>query len=110
MPAQGYVMSNPRSFEVAGRPFRAIHLSGANSSPSVLAYTFFNQAGVRTASHTQRILVDTWDRSVYNRVDRWVMVTVNASVPMDSAGFDLMHDADRLQLEEFLARLSEALP
>ena len=110
MPAQGYVMSNPRSFEVAGRPFRAIHLSGANSPPSVLAYTFFNQAGVRTASHTQRILVDTWDRSVYNRVDRWVMVTVNASVPMDSAGFDLMHDADRLQLEEFLARLSEALP
>ena len=110
MPAQGYVMSNPRSFEVADRPFRAIHLSGANSSPSVLAYTFFNQAGVRTASHTKRILVDTWDRSVYNRVDRWVMVTVNASVPMDSAGFDLMHEADRLQLEEFLARLSEALP
>lgn len=110
MPAQGYVMSNPCSFDVAGRPFHAIHLSGANSSPSVLAYTFFNQAGVRTASHTQRILIDTWDRSVHNRIDRWVMVTVNASVPMDSAGFDLMHEADRLQLEEFLARLSEVLP
>ena len=110
MPAQGYVMSNPSSFDVAGRPFHAIHLSGANSSPSVLAYTFFNQEGVRTASHTRRIFIDTWDRSVYNRVDRWVMITVNASVPLDSAGFDLMHEADRLQLEEFLARLSEALP
>ena len=110
MPAQGYVMKNPSSFEVAGRPFHAIHLSGASSSPSVLAYTFFNQEGVRTASHTRRIIIDTWDRSVHNRVDRWVMVTVNASVPMDSAGFDLMHEADRLQLEEFLARLSEALP
>jgi hypothetical protein len=103
-------MSNPRSFDVAGRPFHAIHLSGANSSPSVLAYTFFNQDGVRTASHTRRILIDTWDRSVLNRVDRWVMITVNASVPLDSTGFDLMHEADRLQLEEFLARLSEALP
>ena len=110
MPAQGYTMSNPRTFEVAGRPFHAIHLLGAGAPPSVLAYTFFNQAGVRTASHTRRILIDTWDRSVHNRVDRWVMVTVNASVPMDSAGFDLMHEADRLQLEEFLARLSEVLP
>ena len=110
MPAQGYTMSEPRTFEVAGRPFHAIHLQGAGVSPSVLAYTFFNQAGVRTASHTRRILVDTWDRSVHNRIDRWVMVTVNASTPYDSLGFDIRHDSDRLMLENFLARLSEALP
>ena len=110
MPAQGYTMSAPRTFEVAGRPFHAIHLLGAGSPQSVLAYTFFNQAGVRTASHTRRILVDTWDRTVYNRVDRWVMVTVNASTPYDSLGFDIRHDSDRLMLESFLARLSEALP
>ena len=110
MPAQGYTMSNPRTFEVAGRPFHAIHLLGAGAPPSVLAYTFFNQAGVRTASHTRRILVDTWDRSVHNRIDRWVMVTVNASTPFDSLGFDIRHDSDRLMLESFLARLSEVLP
>ena len=110
MPAQGYIMSDPRSFEVADRPFHAIHLSGAGSSPSVLAYTFFNQAGVRTASHVRRIFIDTWDRSARNRIDRWVMVTVNASVPFDPLGFDLRHDADRLMLESFLSLLSEALP
>ena len=110
MPAQGYVMSDPRSFEVADRPFHAIHLTGAGAPPSVLTYTFFNQAGVRTASHVRRILADTWDRSVHNRIDRWVMVTVNASVPFDTAGFDLRHDADRLMLESFLSLLSEALP
>ena len=110
MPAQGYTMSSPRTFEVAGRPFHAIHLQGAGSPQSVLAYTFFNQAGVRTASHTRRILIDTWDRTVYNRIDRWVMVTVNASTPYDSLGFDIRHDSDRLMLESFLARLSEALP
>ena len=109
MPAQGYTMSDPRTFEVAGRPFHAIHLRGGGS-PSVLAYTFFNQEGVKTASHTRRIFIDTWDRSVHNRIDRWVMVTVNASTPYDSLGFDLLHDSDRLMLEEFLARLSETLP
>ena len=110
MPAQGYVMSDPRSFTVADRPFHAIHLSGVGMPPSVLTYTFFNQAGVRTASHMRRILIDTWDRSVYNRIDRWVMVTVNAAVPFDTAGFDLRHDMDRLMLESFLTLLSEALP
>lgn len=110
MPAQGYIMHDPRTFTVADRPFHAIHLIGAGAPPSVLVYTFFNQAGVRTASHTRRIFIDTWDRSVHNRIDRWVMVTVNASVPFDTAGFDLRHDADRLMMEEFLSLLSEALP
>ena len=110
MPAQGYTMSNPHTLEIPGRPFRAIHLLRAGVPPSVLAYTFFNQAGVRTSSHTRRILLDTWDRSVHNRIDRWVMVTVSASTPYDSLGFDIRHDSDRLMLESFLARLSEELP
>jgi len=110
MPAQGYTMSAPRTFEVAGRPFHSIHLLGAGSPPSVLTYTFFNQAGVRTASHTRRILIDTWDRSVHNRIDRWVMVTVSATTPYDNVGFDIRHVPDRLMLERFLARLSEVLP
>ena len=110
MPAQGYVMSDPRSFEVAGRPFHAIRLTGADAPSSVLAYTFFNQAGVRTASHVRRIFVDIWDRSVHNRIDRWVMVTVNASLPFDAVGPDLRNDADRRMMEDFLALLSEALP
>ena len=110
MPAQGFVMSNPRSFKVADRPYNAIHIQGRGRPQSVLAYTFFNQEGVRTASHMRRIFVDTWDRTVHNRVDRWVMVTVNASVPFDGEGFGLMHEADRLTLEDFLARLQEKLP
>ena len=110
MPAQGNVMSSPRSFTVADRPFHAINLAGGGMPPSVLAYTFFNQAGIHTASHTRRIFIDTWDRSVHNRIDRWVMVTVSISTPYDSVGFDLQHEADRLTMEDFLARLSEALP
>jgi hypothetical protein len=43
------------------------------------AYTFFNQEDFRTASHTRRIWRDVIDRSVLNRVDRWVMLTVHAA-------------------------------
>ena len=107
MPAQGNIMSDPRTFTVAGRPFRAIHLEGGGMSPTVLAYTFFNQAGVHTASHLRRIFLDTWDRSVHNRIDRWVMVTVHVSAPQ---GFTLDRPRDRAELERFLRRIGEVLP
>ena len=105
MPAQGFLMQDPCNFEAGGRPFHAIRLSSSRGPSTMLAYTFFNQAGVRTASHTRRILIDTWDRSVLNRIDRWVMVTV---VVQTLGGTDVA--AARAPFQEFLARLSEILP
>ena len=75
--------------------------------PGTLAYTFFNQEGVRTASHVKRILKDVWDRSVLNRVDRWVMVTVHAHA---QSGFTLSSQEDRRQMEAVLSGISEVLP
>lgn len=40
------------------------------------AYTLFNQTGVHTASPFRHKLIDAWDRSVLNRIDRWVQVRV----------------------------------
>ena len=79
LPSQGYVMSNPRNFDVAGRPWHVIDIVRPGSLPAMEAYTFFNQEGFRTASHTHRIWRDVIDRSVMNRVDRWVMLTVHAA-------------------------------
>ena len=107
LPSQGFQMSDPRNLTVAGRPFHALRLDGPNRPPSLLAYTFFNQNGMRTASHMRRIFIDTWDRSVHNRIDRWVMITVNASAPQ---GFALERPTDRRALEMFLGKLVEALP
>ena len=107
MPAQGYLMEAPCDLEAGGRPFHAIRLSSPRGPSTVLAYTFFNQTGVRTASHVRRILRDTWDRSVLNRIDRWVMLTVSAQA---EGGFDLRHPSDRARLADFLARLTEDLP
>ena len=112
LPAQGFLMGDPRDFTVGatGRPFHAVRLQRPNMQPATFAYTFFNQAGVRTSSHIRRILVDTWDRSVLNRVDRWVMVTVMAQNERTGRGFVLDYPSDRQALEEFLSSLMENLP
>ena len=107
LPAQGFLMSDPADLEVSGRPYHAIQVNSHANPPATLAYTFFNQAGVRTSSHLRRIFMDTWDRSVFCRIDRWVMVTVHVSSPM---GFAVSRPHDRLELERFLRSLGEVLP
>jgi len=80
LPSQGFLMADPHTVDVEGIAWRIIRLEGGVDRPSLgFAYTFFNQAGYRTASHMDRILRDIWDRSFYNRIDRWVMITVNSS-------------------------------
>ena len=78
LPSQGYVMSRPRNIEAGGRPWHIIDIEKPGGSAAMEAYTFFNQEDFRTASHTRRIWKDVLDRSVLNRVDRWVMLTVHA--------------------------------
>jgi len=103
LPAQGFEMSDPHTIRAGERDFRVIALRSARTAPAAIAYTFFNQEGVRTASHVKRIFTDTWDRSLHNRVDRWVMVSVHAS---SSAGSPARTPA----FERFLSALSRSLP
>lgn len=112
MPAQGFLMQDPVDFRLGAtrRPFHAIRLGRPQAAPLTLAYTFFNQKGQHTASHVQRILIDTWDRSVFNRIDRWVMVTVLAQNGRSGHGFNLSYPSDRYALERFLTVLEEGLP
>ncbi|MBR1921071.1 MAG: exosortase-associated EpsI family protein, partial [Kiritimatiellae bacterium] len=79
LPAQGLQMERPRTRTVAGRDWRFIDLVSKDAPRFGFAYTFFNQEGYMTASHVARICRDVVDRSVLNRIDRWVMVTVSAS-------------------------------
>jgi hypothetical protein len=95
LPSQGFVMSNPRNFDVSGRAWHVIDIAKPGGRPSMQAYTFFNQEGFRTASHTRRIWQDVIDRTILNRVDRWVMLTVHAI------------DATEADLLEFLEAVGE---
>lgn len=95
---QGFLMTSPRNTEAGGVRWRLITLQNAHGAADQgFAYTFFNQAGFYTPSHTGRIFRDVWDRSFFNRIDRWVMVTVNSSSD-DSDGRG-----------KFLEKLSEAI-
>jgi hypothetical protein len=85
LPAQGFRMDRPRTRDVSGTSWRMIDLTAKGSPTFGFAYTFFNQEGYRTSSHVSRILRDVVDRSLFNRIDRWVMVSVNAS-RSDDAG------------------------
>ena len=107
LPAQGVQMSNPMDFNVAGRPYHAIRIDFQRELTSLLIYTFFNQEGVHTASHLRRIFLDTWDRSVHNRVDRWVMITVRVVSPY---GVVMSRPHDRVEIERFLRIIGEVLP
>ena len=84
LPAQGFQMVRPRDLPVCGLDWRVMSLERSYGAPLGFAYTFFNQTGYRTSSHMARIFRDVWDRSVLNRIDRWVMITVNAATDDDS--------------------------
>ena len=107
LPAQGYLLGNPADFTVAGLPFHSVEATPPGGLPGTLVYTFFNQDGVRTASHVKRIIADVWNRSVHNRVDRWVMLTVHAYAP---GGFTRKAPSDRQMLDQVLSKLSEVIP
>ena len=100
LPAQGYVLDSPRELSVGGRPWCVLSLRRRDAAPEALAYTFFNQTGLRTSSHLRRIFADVWDRSVLNRIDRWAMVTVHVGMP---GGFEASDRAKRSTLEKLLA-------
>ena len=86
-------MTAPRTVSAGGTEWRFITLASKTAALG-FGYTFFNQEGFRTASHTRRIFQDVLDRSFLNRIDRWVMVTVNASRADDAY---LTFIADSLQ-------------
>lgn len=96
LPSQGMLMSNPRTVDAGGFGWHFTDLD-SHGIQTLFAYTFFNQEGFRTSSHLARIFRDVWDRSVLNRVDRWVMVTVRFSRPDEEA---LRAFLDKLQLGE----------
>ena len=97
LPSQGFSMVRPRNRRTAGRDWHLIDIERGYGLPLGFAYTFFNQEGFSTASHTGRILRDVIDRSLKNRYDRWVMITVNSS------------RADEEAMLGFLSRLEEVI-
>lgn len=92
LPSQGFLMSKPKTVNISGIDWRQISLESGAASYG-FSYTFFNQDGFYTSSHIERIFTDVWDRSIKNRIDRWVMVSVFTT--------------ELKELDGFLAKLAE---
>jgi exosortase/archaeosortase family protein len=88
LPAQGFVMLEAERQPLRlpeGRPrvIRKIRVQRSGALPFSLVYWFISKDR-ESCSHVQRILLDVWDRSLHNRINRWVMVAVNISSPLES--------------------------
>jgi len=89
LPSQGFVMLDAYTLPLktrSGRPknIRVIRAQRSNStSEFALVYWFANRTDECT-SHYKRILLDIWDRSVHNRINRWAMIAINVPTPLDN--------------------------
>ncbi len=69
-----------------GHPREARIIQAQRSSSDYrfsLVYWFVSR-NHECASHTERILLDIWDRSIHNRINRWAMIAINVSTPLDT--------------------------
>ena len=97
LPSQGFLMRDPKSVTVGDTPWRTLSLVSATAPrPLQFAYTFYNQDGFRTSSHVRRIMRDIWDRSFFNRIDRWAMVTVCSSAATEEELKAFLLDLERM--------------
>ena len=72
----------------------------SGSIPELSLIYWFLSRERECCSHAQRILTDVWDRSIHNRINRWVMIAVNVVPKLESPE----------SVERFEAFLSELLP
>ena len=79
LPAQGYAMSSRQVEEVLpGLPMALFSLTrGGQPRSSGFAYVFLYSGGA-TVSNIHRVVGDSLERSLYNRIQRWAMVTVTS--------------------------------
>ena len=79
LPAQGFVMSERKVVEVLpGVPMACFSLSRTGQTArSGFAYVFLHASGA-TVSNLERVVGDSVERSLHNRIRRWAMVTISS--------------------------------
>ena len=79
LPAQGFVMSEREVRQILpGLPMACFSLNRKGQTrTSGFAYVFLNSRGA-TCSNLRRVVGDSLERSLRNRIQRWAMVTVSS--------------------------------
>ena len=102
LPAQGFVMLGAERMPLrlaggASLTVRKIVAKRTGGVTTSLVYWFKSQER-ESCSHTHRILLDVWDRSLHNRINRWVMVALNVASELDTP-------ESKKRFEDFLSEL-----
>ncbi len=104
LPAQGFAMLEAERISLNlenRRPLKARKIVARRAgSPEINLVYWFMSRDRETSSHMRRILLDVWDRSVHNRINRWVMVAVSINAPLETPD----------SVERFRLFLSELYP
>ena len=97
LPSQGFVLSERQPYFVADTlPMATFSLRREGQSrTSGFAYVFLNSKGA-TISNLQRVLSDSWERSAYNRIPRWAMLTIT------SPSYDFQTPEGQAALQHFM--------
>jgi EpsI family protein len=87
LPAQGFAMQGAGTIQLhvlpGQPPFSARRIRAQHTGGQVINLIYWFESGShRCSSHAERILTDVWDRSIHNRINRWVMIAVNVSTDM----------------------------
>jgi hypothetical protein len=80
LPSQGFALSERIIFPVSDTlPMATFSLrSKGQTYATGFAYVFIHSKGA-TISNLERVVGDSWQRSLYNRIPRWAMLTVRSS-------------------------------
>ena len=88
LPAQGFVMLGAERIPLkltGGKSLSVRKIVAKRTGGITMSLVYWFRSKEReSCSHTQRILVDVWDRSIHNRINRWVMVALSVASELDS--------------------------
>ncbi len=103
LPAQGYAMLGAEKMPLhilpGGDAIRVRRVRAQRAGSVVLSLIYWFESRDRSCcSHSVRILTDVWDRSIHNRINRWVMIAVNVSD-------DLVSEEAMERFEGFMSEL-----
>lgn len=98
LPTQGFSMEKSEliALDLGVKNIVAQCITAAQPGFSPFSLIYWMESESRTTcSHTERIWLDIWDRSVNNMINRWVMISISISGGIDAPG-------NRQRLEKFL--------
>lgn len=104
LPSQGYVLSERKILQLSDAlPMATFSLRReGHTHTSGFGYVFLNSR-LATTSNLHRVLGDSWQRSVHNRIQRWAMITVR------SPHYDFQTPEGEAALRAFMLRFYPTL-